>query len=162
MRNDKLRAVFAGLGFDGVVSVLSSGNLVFATDDDASTLEDRIQRALQDELGIGGGTIIRSRDELQALVDTDPFAGREHGRESYLTATFLKYPSELAESLAELDGASVSLVGYDRAARAVLAVSDHTTSSGPEFMTTLERRFGKDITTRTWLTVTRILARFPN
>lgn len=162
MRNDKLRAVLGGLGFDGVASVLSSGNLVFATDDDASALEDRIQGALQQELGIGGGTIVRSRSELQALVDTDPFSGRKHGRDTYLTATFLKYHQESPESLAELDGANVSLVGYDAAARAVLAVSDHTRSSGPEFMTMLERRFGKDITTRTWLTVHRIVNRFPD
>ncbi|MFD6216460.1 DUF1697 domain-containing protein, partial [Nocardia salmonicida] len=58
MRNEKLRGVFEGLGFEKVASVLTSGNVVFRTADDPADLEDRIQQALNAELGIPGGTII--------------------------------------------------------------------------------------------------------
>ena len=62
MRNEKLREVFNGLGFAMVSSVLSSGNIVFTdvSGNDPSMLEDRIQQALQRDLDIPGGTILRA------------------------------------------------------------------------------------------------------
>ncbi|BCK54165.1 DUF1697 domain-containing protein [Nocardia wallacei] len=161
MRNEKLRGVFEGLGFDAVGSVLSSGNIVFGSaESDAAALESRIQKALNAELGIGGGTILRSREELRALVDSDPFPGLTHGRGTYLTVTFLKDRTAAAPDAlpAEL-AAAVRIVGYDEAAAAVLAVIDNTASTTPNHMAWLESVYGKDITTRTWLTVRKVLAK---
>ncbi|MEG8180354.1 DUF1697 domain-containing protein [Nocardia terpenica] len=162
MRNEKLRAVFTGLGFDAVSSLLSSGNILFGSaETDVPTLESRIQQALNAELGIGGGTIIRSRAELQALVDSDPFAGLTHGRDTYLTVTFVKDggkrggPGPLPAALAS----AVRIVGYDEPARAVLAVIDNMTPSTANHMAWLESVYGKDITTRTYLTVQKVLAK---
>lgn len=161
MRNEKLRSVFEGLGFEAVGSVLSSGNVVFGSpESDAAALESRIQKALNAELGIGGGTILRSRAELRALVDSDPFPGLTHGRGTYLTVTFLKdraaaAPAALPAGLAP----AVRIVGYDEAAAAVLAVIDNTASTTPDHMAWLETVYGKDITTRTWLTVQKVLAK---
>jgi len=162
MRNDKLRSVFDNLGFADVGSVLSSGNMVFRTDQqDSGALEDRIGQALSAKLGIGGGTIVRTRAELSALIDSDPFNGRGHSRETYLTATFFKQPPQF--SIKELPTlAGVDLIGYDRAARCALAVTDTTSPQGPELRVWLERNFGRDITTRTWLTVHRIVAKLPS
>ncbi|WP_280318718.1 DUF1697 domain-containing protein [Nocardia wallacei] len=161
MRNEKLRGVFEGLGFDAVGSVLSSGNIVFGSaESDAAALESRIQKALNAELGIGGGTILRGREELRALVDSDPFPGLTHGRGTYLTVTFLKDRTAAAPDAlpAEL-AAAVRIVGYDEAAAAVLAVIDNTASTTPNHMAWLESVYGKDITTRTWLTVRKVLAK---
>ncbi|MBF6332935.1 DUF1697 domain-containing protein [Nocardia transvalensis] len=162
MRNEKLRAVFEGLGFESVGSVLSSGNIVFSSaETDVSDLESTIRQALTEELGIGGGTIIRSRAELQALVDRDPFAGLTHDRTTYLTVTFVKDggktggPGPLPERLEK----AVRIVGYDEQARAVLAVLDNTDPSTANHMGWLETVYGKDITTRTWLTVRKVLAK---
>ncbi|RMI35412.1 DUF1697 domain-containing protein [Nocardia stercoris] len=161
MRNDRLRAVVEGLGFDGVGSVLSSGNIVFGcAQTDPAELEDKIQAALRAELGIGGGTIVRARDELRALVDSDPFADLTHGRGSYLTATFLKQPmpGPLATAPPEL-AAAVRVVRYDVPARAVLSVIDNTSAETSKYMGWVEQVYGKDITTRTWLTVHKVLAK---
>lgn len=160
MRNEKLREMFEALGFADVASVLSSGNIVFSTDEatDIPALEDKIQAGLQDQLGIPGGTIVRTADELQALVETEPFGDREHGPSAYLTATFLKHPLEpVPVEAPDPQMPSVQILGYDAAARAVLAVSDNTATKTPDLMGWLERQFTKDITTRTWLTVHRIL-----
>ena len=52
------------------------------------------------------------------------------------------------------------MVRYDRAARAVLAITDNSDpGTTPDFMTWLEKSFGKDITTRSWLTVQRVVTR---
>lgn len=159
MRGEKLRGVFSGLGFTGVGSVLASGNIVFGSaETDRAALESEIQQALNAELGIAGGTIIRSKPELQGLVDSDPFAGLTHSRETYLMVTFLKGSAEYQQpppELAEL----VKIVRYDEPARAVLAIMDNSRPSTPAHMAWLEKAYGKDITTRTWLTVHKVLAK---
>ncbi|WP_328398034.1 DUF1697 domain-containing protein [Nocardia sp. NBC_00416] len=156
MSNEKLRGVFTGLGFTSVASVLSSGNIVFAAEEgDIAELEDRIQESLNAELGIPGGTIIRSEAELRELLDRDPFTGFTHGRDTYLTTTFFKRPG--APALPADDDPLTTIIGYDAEARAFLAVIDNSTPKTPNFMAWLERAYGKDITTRTWLTVQRIV-----
>lgn len=161
MRNDKLREVFTGLGFEDVGSVLSSGNIVFtAATDDMAALEDTIQAGLQHHLGIPGGTIVRSHEQLRDLfTGTDVFAGLEHGRATYLLATFLKHPPPVGlDRLPQPAEPATRVLAYDEHARAVLAVTDNTAGGKtPDFMGWLESLVGKEITTRTWLTVERIL-----
>ncbi|MEE6286723.1 DUF1697 domain-containing protein [Georgenia sp. MJ173] len=159
MTNDKLRGVFEGLGFDDVGSVLASGNIVFRTAATAApVLERRVQEALSAELGIPGGTIIRSHAELRALLDSDPFPGLTHGRGTYLTATFLKDGAPAPERLPEQPDPLTRVVGYDQGARVFLTVIDNSEpGKTPSFMAWLDKTYGKDITTRTWLTVQRIV-----
>jgi uncharacterized protein (DUF1697 family) len=159
MTNDKLRRVFEGLGFEGVSSVLSSGNIVFhSAATDVPALENRVEAALTSELGLSSRTIIRAHPDLRALVDSDPFPGLTHGRGTYLTATFLK---DVAPRTTTVPGESDRLahsVRYDPGARVVLAVidtSDPGRASG--FMASLEKAYGREITTRSWLTVQRIV-----
>jgi len=158
MTNDKLRGVFEGLGLGSVGSVLASGNIVFRSDDaDVPALEDRIQEALRTGLGIGGGTIVRELAELRGLLDRDPFEGLTHGRGSYLTVTFLKARPGTVPLPQDHDPLT-RVVGYDGDADAFLAVIDNSEPGRtPDFMVWLDRTYGKDITTRTWLTVQRIV-----
>lgn len=79
MTNDKLRGVFESLGFHNVRSVISSGNIIFeAPPTDISKLESGIQAGLKAKLGIGGGTIVRTGEELAAFAKTRPFGDMEH------------------------------------------------------------------------------------
>lgn len=159
MTNDKLRGVFEGLGFEDVGSVLSSGNIVFRSGErDVPALERQIQQALTSELGIPGGTIVRELGELRALLDSDPFEGLTHGRGTYLTATFLKDAATAPRKLPDQPDPRTRVIGYDKAARVFLAVVDNSDPGRtPDLMAWLEKTYGPDITTRTWLTVQRIV-----
>lgn len=161
MSNDQLRGVFERLGFDRVASVLASGNIVFASDEtDVSVLEDTIESALTSDLGLNSRTIVRSRAELAALLESDPFTGLIHGSGTYLTATFLKDAASGPVAFPTRPDPLTRIVGYDEPARAVLAVTDNSVpGQTPNFMAWLERTHGKGITTRTWLTVQRIVTK---
>lgn len=160
MTNDKLRGVFERLGFDQVASVLASGNILFSSADaDVPNLEQRIEEALARDLDITSRTIIRAHSELRSLVDSEPFPGLRHGRSTYLTATFLKEAATVPV-VPERADLRTQVVRYDEAARVVLAITDNSDpGTTPDFMSWLEKAYGKDITTRSWLTVQRIVRR---
>ncbi|WP_067544809.1 DUF1697 domain-containing protein [Nocardia crassostreae] len=158
MRNEKLRAVFEGLGFTGVSTLLSSGNVTFHTDEtDMPALESRIQQALNAELGIPGGTLVRSQAQLRSLVDADWFPGLTHCRETYLTVTFIKNAAAGLPDPATASTDLARILGYDKTAAAVISVIDNSDPKTPSFMAWLEKTHGKDITTRTYLTVQKAL-----
>lgn len=159
MTNDRLRGVLEDLGLEQVGSVLASGNIVFtAPEQDVPALEARIQHALQETLGIAGGTIVRELSELRGLLDRDPFEGLTHGRGTYLTVTFRKDGSERPVDLPTEPDPLTRVVGFDEPTRAFLAVIDNSDAGRtPDFMAWLDRTYGKDITTRTWLTVQRVV-----
>lgn len=135
MKGERLRDVFEGLGFKNVHTVIASGNVVFdSTGTDTSALESKIERELPLKLGFKSTTIIRSRTEIEVLVERDPFKGVTDEKPNYLVATFFK----------------------DR--RPELCTTLRLDESGtPDFMATLEREHGKEMTTRTWKTVHRVL-----
>jgi uncharacterized protein (DUF1697 family) len=135
MRNEKLRGVFEKLGFSNVQTVISSGNVLFESKSkNVSALETKTENALTARLGIKSAVIIRSKEDLERLVKKDPFKGKSHGQKSYLIITFMK-----------------------KKPREVANVVDLSRSRTPEFMTKLEKEYGKEITTRTWKTIGRIL-----
>jgi uncharacterized protein (DUF1697 family) len=157
MRNDKLRGVFEKLGFENVKTVISSGNVIFESPSRSrSNLEESIEKALPEELGFKSTTIIRSQGQIQKLVDKNPFQEMEHSQTSSLNVTFLKkkkrtdiqFPHKIEDRDYELLGM------YDGA---ICSVIDLTSSKTPDLMVWLEKKLGKEITTRTWKTVERIL-----
>lgn len=158
MRNDKLRGVFEDLGFTAVQTVISSGNVVFETDSrDVSALEARIESAWPEQLGFRSTTIIRTADQIRDLVARNPFGDRADtpGRTS-LQVTFLKHPPDVELELPHTAGdGAYTIVAFED--RVISSVVDLTGSRPPDLMRGLERMFGKEITTRTWKTVHRIL-----
>lgn len=157
MRNEKLRGLFEKLGFAHVQTVISSGNVIFeSSSTNIKALEETIEKALPEELGFTSTTIIRSKEQLQQLVDENPFKGMEHSQKSSLNVTFLKHETKTEIKFPyKVDNRDYILIGvFDGA---ICSVIDLTSSKTPDLMLWLERKFGKEITTRTWKTVERIL-----
>lgn len=157
MRNEKLRGVFEDLGFQNVRTVISSGNVLFETQSrNVKELEAIIEKALPEQLGFTSTTIICSKEELQLLVDKKPFKDLKDTPESKLNVTFLK--NEPKKELefpyrAENKGFTVLCIHDD----VIFSAVDLTRTKTPDLMRWLEKEFGKEITTRTWKTVGRIL-----
>jgi uncharacterized protein (DUF1697 family) len=157
MRNEKLRGVFETLGFSNVRTVISSGNVIFESSSrSVGKLEGKIEKAIPEQLGFNSTTIIRSKDQIQQLVDSNPFQGMTHSQKSYLNVTFLKQKTTVDLKFPyNVENRAYTLLGmYDGE---ICSVIDMTSSKTPDLMIWLEKQFGKEITTRTWKTVERIL-----
>jgi uncharacterized protein (DUF1697 family) len=68
-----LKAVFESLGYDGVKTLISSGNVLFETGTPKG-LKVKIEKALEDHFGFRIGAVLRSLDELKAMIASKPFA----------------------------------------------------------------------------------------
>ncbi len=71
-KKDELVAAVAGDGIGDVSTYQAAGNLAFATDLDHDELERLLEQRLEAALGYEVVTLVRSLDELAALVDDLP------------------------------------------------------------------------------------------
>ncbi len=140
-------------GFTNVVTVLSSGNVVFdARSGSIATLEKKVEAAIAADMKRAFPTLVRSLDDLTALLESDPYRGVRLAPGSKRVVTFLRRAPKPAPKLPiELDGAKIVRLKGTEVFSAYV-----TGPKGPVFMTLLEKTFGKDITTRTWETVTKL------
>jgi uncharacterized protein (DUF1697 family) len=157
MSNANLRAVAEDLGLEKVATVISSGNVVFESDTtDRAGLETTLEAAWPEKLGFESTTILRNREELDRLVELAPFGDLEHGPTSYLLVTFSKHPVRVHFDLPyqppDRDWSIVAATAGE-----LFTVSDTSSSQGLGAMAWVEERFGKQVSSRSWLTVSRIL-----
>jgi uncharacterized protein (DUF1697 family) len=157
MHGSKLKSMLEDLGYKNVQPVISSGNVVFESESkDISKMEATIQAAWPKKLGFNSITIIRSQEQLSKLVALKPYKNPEHSRQNYLLVTFFKHmPQQPVAALPNFYA--------DGGVNALCSVIDTTASKTPDFMVKMDKQFGKDnITSRTWLTIQRILTKMEN
>lgn len=149
-----LQAALTECGFTEVKTLLSSGNVVFggrrATD---SAIEKKIVATIEKNVGKTFGVIVRSIVELQALIDAEPYQAFRLPTGSKQVVTFLREePKKKLQLPPELHGARIWTV------RGREALSSYVRSDkGPVFMALIEKTFGKDVTTRTWGTLLKVV-----
>jgi len=141
----ELQQVFESLGFKNVKTFIASGNVIFETNDSDSA---SLTRAIGQKLGA---------EDLRALVQDNPFKGVTLTPKTKLYITFLADKPE--ESLRipykhpDKDFTIVHL--SDGEACSVLMLSPDTGTT--DLMKFLEKQFGKNITTRNWNTIQKLL-----
>src|SRR6185295_163584 len=87
----ELKSAFEAAGFTDVKTVLGSGNVVFsARAASETTLERKAEAAMKKRLGRSFPTIVRSVEDLQALLEADPFASYRLKPNSKRVVTFLR------------------------------------------------------------------------
>jgi uncharacterized protein (DUF1697 family) len=131
-----LRQVFTKMGFGSVSTLLNSGNVRFeSTDTDLPALEQRLEARLKEEFGFPIPVLLRTEESLRALVESSPFA----------------------LILSEAKDPDIRLyITFTRSGEAIPSVVDLRDSRTVKTMEDLERRLGKDITTRNWNTIRKL------
>jgi uncharacterized protein (DUF1697 family) len=141
--------------FDDVDTVLSSGNAVFrAAPASDAAMGQKVEAAIRKHLNKEFMTIVRRIDALARLVEDDPFARYKLPRAAKRVVTFLNEERPKVKLPSEVDGARILGV-KDREVFTAYVPG----AKGPVFMTLIERTFGKDVTTRTWDTVQKVVKR---
>ena len=150
----ELKRAFERAGFTDVKTVLGSGNVVFATRAaKLPTIERACEAAMFKHLGRSFSTIVRSVDALRDLLDSDPYAQFDLLPPAKRIVTFLREPPKTKLELPiELHGARILAVRGCEVFSAYVP-----TPKGPVFMSLIEKTFGKDVTTRTWDTIAKIV-----
>lgn len=159
MHQSKLCEALESLGFSSVRGVISSGNVIFESQiTNVKILEAMIEKTWPEQLGFNSTTVVRSQKQLQKLVKANPFGDLVHGSSSYLLVTFFKNPTKVTYSLpyTPLNKPYKLVANLDKT---LFTVTDNTIIKTTDLMTWLEKEFGKQITSRTWLTVHRIIKR---
>jgi len=149
----KLKKCFERAGFKNVVTVLSSGNVVFdAPATLTKALELHLEKAMSLQLKKKFPTVVRAQSFLQKMIKKDPFKKWKLADDEKRVVTFLKNKTKRGVKLpAPRDGARILV-----AAGTEVFTGYRTSSKGPVFMVLIEKTFGKDVTTRTWETVKKV------
>ena len=86
-----LKAAFAEKGFQDLVTVAASGNLILTDDRDPVSIETQLERVIADRFGFKSCAMVRTRDEVAAAISENPFygTGPEHGSDKMVHSIFL-------------------------------------------------------------------------
>jgi uncharacterized protein (DUF1697 family) len=103
VKMDRLRAEFEALRFRDVATFIASGNVLFSTPSrEGAELETRIERRLEKTLGYPVATFLRTPEELQAIVNDEPFPDRDPASTLWVGFVKTAVPAEARERLLAL------------------------------------------------------------
>lgn len=154
-----LKKVLEKHGFRNVLTLLASGNVLFDADEkNAAMLKKTFETVFEKKFGFTSSVILRSAADLAALAVSDPFKGIAVTPDTRLYVTFLsaKPTSGLKIPYVSPNKDFSILRVTDTEIISVLQISPTTDTT--KVMTILEKEYGKDVTTRNWNTVQKMLA----
>jgi len=158
VKMDALRALFGDLGFERVRSYIQTGNVFFESGDtDRQKLRTKIERHLLQALGYRVATCLRTVEDLERLIASEPFQGVPISSETRLAVNFLAEPvaATLRLPYSTPDGA-YEVIGMTPTE---LFVVWHLRGGRPgNSYGAIEKQIGVPTTTRFWHTTAKILA----
>lgn len=152
-----LRELLASAGYAGVTTYIQSGNVVFTSeDDDPERLARDIERRIAGDLGLNVTVLIRTGEELAAVVASNPFPDAVSAPStlhvSFLSAT----PS--AEQIATIDRQRFEPDEFGVGDRVIYLHYPNGAGRAKITNELWERRFALRATSRNWNTVNKLLA----
>ncbi len=154
----KLKSAFDKMGFTESQTILATGNIVFySSNENIVELTTQIENDLEKLFGFPVEVILRTGAHMKKLLTSDPFKGIKITPDTRLYVTYLSLPH-----------ASVLPIPYTSPEKeyTIFKVTDTEVFStlvlGPdtrtvEVMAIIEKEFGKEVTTRNWNTVLRVV-----
>jgi uncharacterized protein (DUF1697 family) len=147
-----LRELFAELGHTDIKTYINSGNVVF---DGPKVAVGKVEAALAERFGFAIPVVVRTRDEIAAVVAADPLGDVASNASRYMVVFSGGGPIDAsrAEGVQTGAGESYKILG----AEGYLWLPDGVQSS-PLARTFNEKRFGVTLTSRNWRTCEKLLA----
>lgn len=153
----ELRALLNRLGFDDVRTHLQSGNAVFGTvETPPAKIAARVEAAIAGEFGMPVRCVVRTRDEMHAVLDGHPLADvADNG--SRMMALFLSAEPDPALAAAH-DPVALDPERIRRGDRVVYQWCPDGVLKAPDVAGFVTKRWKVTVTGRNWNTVARLAA----
>jgi uncharacterized protein (DUF1697 family) len=150
-----LREALADAGFGDVVTYVQSGNVVLTSGKSARRVASDVETLLAERFGLDVRVLVRTRDELAAIVDLDPLGAVVTDPKRY-QVTFLESPLDAAV-LEKLEAVASDGERLEQVGREVYAW--HPDGLGRSKLAALlaGKGLGVTATARNWRTVTQLL-----
>ena len=157
----QLESAFLAAGAEMAQSFLVNGTLVFAPAGGtrARAIAARACEAMREACGLREPVFVRRVDELQALVASDPFAGRVTKDRDALCISFLGAARKALPAL-PLTTARGDLELLRDDGTHVLSITHWVGASAGSPNAWLERQLGEPATTRNWRTIVRLVEKY--
>ncbi|WP_309238749.1 DUF1697 domain-containing protein [Actinoplanes aureus] len=149
-----LRALLVEEGYEGVATLLQSGNVVLESDMSPATLRKALEGTLQERFGMPIEVILRSRDELAAVVRRNPLGNVADDGSRYVVA-FLASPATGDDPLAGVDAGDERYVISGSEMYLWLPAGQQ---NSPLMKALGKIKNGPSATVRNWNTVEKLLA----
>ena len=151
----ELKATLASMGFSDIKTRLNSGNVIFTTDStEIAAVEEHIAEVLEKQFGFPIPILIRKMDAIKDVISEDPFANIQKYKDLQLYATFVRHHPLDTSGWSSPDGSFQVLGAKDRMIFSSLDLSRSRTVNA---MKLLEMKYTKDITTRNWNTILKLV-----
>jgi uncharacterized protein (DUF1697 family) len=153
-----LKKMLEKMGCTEVKTILNSGNVVLdSMEKNIAVFAKKIEVQFEKTFGFDSHIIIRTLADIQALADSAPFKKIPVTEHTRLYITFL---SEKPKNTLKIPYVSPAkdftiLKASDTEICSVLVLSPATDST--KVMAVIEKEFGKNVTTRNWNTIEKLL-----
>ncbi len=145
------------LGFENIITILNSGNIIFdAKADRLEQIEESVSAHLENHFGFPVPTIVRKAETIEKLFSDDPFKGIEVTKDIRLYISLLQKDTD-PNFKTPWSSPDESFKVLSKQDKDILSVLDLSVTKTPKAMGALEKIFGKNITTRNWKTIVRIM-----
>jgi len=156
IKMEDLRKTLESMGFQGVKTVMASGNVRFrAKDKDVAALSTRLAQGFREAFGRDIFVIVRPLDDIRELAARRPLEAVKDVPGARLFVTFFSGSADrYAFFAAEEDEYRILSVAHG----AICSVLYEKPGTGAvELMGAIEKAFGQKVTTRSWSTVEKLL-----
>jgi uncharacterized protein (DUF1697 family) len=160
VKMERLREVLNTAELYNVQTYIQSGNVIFDSDiEDRALLTGQIEAAIKDAFGFEVKTLLRTAEELQAVVAQNPFAERLIDKNHKLYITFLPTPLA-AEQQALLTAAQEGVEASAIIDRTLYVYWLRQPGKALEVKDAKAKKLLATSTTRDWTVVTALVERF--
>lgn len=151
---EELRALYETLGFKNPKTYIQSGNVIFeCSESNVSSMISKIERGIKKSYGFEVPVQIRTKTDLQRLIDNNPFAKKDTGK---LHVTFLSGVA-LESSANELIKFKSDSEEFVVSGREIYLFCPDGYGKSKLSNNLFERKLKLSATTRNWKTVNKLL-----
>ncbi|MFS8130846.1 MAG: DUF1697 domain-containing protein [Candidatus Dojkabacteria bacterium] len=159
VRMEELRKAFKVAGYSNISTLLATGNVIFdSSNEDSEELTDSLEIFLKKRFGFEIPVLLRTMDSIKKLHVSDPFKGIKVTNETRLYVSFLSEPKKASIPIPyESEGGFFKILSATKeVVCSVLILTQEGDST--KLMNTIEKVYGKRVTTRNWNTIKKLVA----